>query len=72
MCGLFFVLASLSSPFETKKTIISVDFFYKKSYFHEKVYVPMGNFLSGVAMNRKKSFGTVAACSVLALVDQLG
>ena len=27
----------------------------------------MGNFLSGVAMNRKKSLGTVAACSVLAL-----
>ncbi len=27
----------------------------------------MGNFMSGVAMNRKKSLGTVAACSVLAL-----
>ena len=27
----------------------------------------MGNFLSGVAMNRKKSLGTMAACSVLAL-----
>lgn len=27
----------------------------------------MGNFMSGVAMNRKKSLGTVAVCSVLAL-----